>query len=199
VLGVSQYPPAVSELLAPGRTPPLDAGKPNEKARSQLAALSPADVVGGSPQDSNMAAACLAGLWLYHNFLDESHTLSQDIDTTTGSYWHAIMHRREGDYGNAKYWLHRVGAHPTFATLHDAGRAEFKLNAIGPGDSTRDMPPGEVLKFLTAPKWDPLRFTDLCAMGCNGHADIAKACLRLQQREWETLFDYCFHAARGER
>ena len=57
-----------------------------------------------------MAAACLAGLWLHHNFLDESHTLSQDIDTTTGSYWHAIMHRREGDYGNAKYWLHRVGA-----------------------------------------------------------------------------------------
>ena len=25
------------------------------------------------------------------------------------------------------------------------------------------MPPGEVLRFLTALKWDPLRFTDLCA------------------------------------
>jgi hypothetical protein len=199
VSGVSQYPPAVSELLASDRTAPLDAGKPNEKLRSQLAALSPADVVGGSPRDANMAKACLAGLWLYHDFLDESHTLSQDIDTTTGSYWHAIMHRREGDYGNAKYWLHRVSAHPTFATLYDAGRAEFDLGAIGPTDATREMPPGDVLKLLTAPKWDPLRFVDLCATGCNGRADVAKACLRLQKIEWRTLFDYCFLAARGER
>ena len=46
-----------------------------------------------------MAACCLCGLWLLHDFLDESHSLSQEITTDTGSYWHGIMHRREPDYG----------------------------------------------------------------------------------------------------
>ena len=59
----------------------------------------------------------LAGLWLLADDLDRSHTISQSIDTPTGSYWHAILHRREGDFGNAKYWFHRVGNHPVIAEL----------------------------------------------------------------------------------
>ena len=52
-----------------------------------------------------MAACCLAGVWLLHDYLDESHTISQRIDTPSGSFWHGIMHRREGDFSNAKYWF----------------------------------------------------------------------------------------------
>lgn len=177
---------------------PLGAGKPNEAARSKLAKLQPAEVVGRTPKEATMAAACLAGLWLYHDFLDESHALSQDIHTTTGSFWHAIMHRREGDFENSKYWWRRVGEHPAFATLHAAARAEFRLAPSGPNDPTSEMPPGEVLGVLNAPKWDPMRFVDVCERGCRGRDDLAKACLRLQRREWEVLFDFCFHAARGE-
>lgn len=56
--------------------------------------------------------AVQAGLWLYVDDLNRSHTLSQDIHSPTGSYWHAIMHRREGDFWNAKYWFRKVGSHP---------------------------------------------------------------------------------------
>ena len=90
-----------------------------------------------------MAACCLAALWLYHDFLDESHTLSQDIDTTTGSYWHGIMHRREPDAGNAKYWFRRVGTHPVFALL----AAEAKEHSP---------------ELLTSSDWDPFAFIDFC-------------------------------------
>ena len=129
---VSQYPPVVGELLLPERTSPLGAGTPHEPARAKLAGLAPADVVGAPPVDPNMAAACLAGLWLYHDFLDESHTLSQDIHTPTGSFWHAVMHRREGDFDNSKYWWRRVGEHPVFAPLHVAAQEAFRLTPIGP-------------------------------------------------------------------
>lgn len=50
-----------------------------------------------------------AGLWLLAGELDRSHGISQDNDSSLGSYWHGIMHRREGDFGNAKYWFRRVG------------------------------------------------------------------------------------------
>jgi hypothetical protein len=58
-----------------------------------------------------------AGLFLYIDELDLSHRLSQDLDSPTGSYWHAIMHRREGDFSNSKYWLNRAGRHPFLATM----------------------------------------------------------------------------------
>jgi len=198
VFDVSQYPPVVGELLLPERTQPLGAGKPHEAARAKLTKLRAKDVIGREPVDAAMASACLAGLWLYHDFLDESHALSQEIHTTTGSFWHAIMHRREGDFGNSKYWWNRVGNHPAFDTLHGVARNEFRLNPSGPNDPTRDMPPGDILVLLAAPRWDPLRFVDLCEKGCNGRVELAKACLVLQTREWEVLFDYGFRAARGD-
>lgn len=59
----------------------------------------------------------LAGLWLYVDELGRSHEVSQAIDSSTGSYWHAIMHRREGDFGNSKYWLLKTGDHPVICEL----------------------------------------------------------------------------------
>lgn len=63
------------------------------------------------------APVVLAGLWLYVDDLDRSHSITQDIHTATGSYWHAIMHRREGDFWNAKYWFRKVGAHPAIGLI----------------------------------------------------------------------------------
>jgi len=60
-----------------------------------------------------------AGLWLYVDELDRSHRVSQSIPGPTGSYWHGIMHRREGDFSNSHYWFRKVGAHPAMATIPD--------------------------------------------------------------------------------
>ena len=61
--------------------------------------------------------ACIAGLWLLWDYLDESHHVSQSLETPEGSYWHGIMHWREPDYGNSKYWFRRVGQHAIFPQL----------------------------------------------------------------------------------
>jgi len=97
------YGPTVAELLRGARLAPLGPGTPDQAVRPQLAALTPERVFAPHPvHDRKMAEACLAGLWLLHDFLDEAHTISQDIDTPTGSYWHGVMHRREPDAANAK-------------------------------------------------------------------------------------------------
>jgi hypothetical protein len=99
----STYGPLIAELLAPERLAPLGPGVPNAAARTKLAALDGGPLLTPhSVRDRDMARACLAGLWLYHDFLDESHTISQEIGSTTGSYWHGIMHRREPDASNAE-------------------------------------------------------------------------------------------------
>lgn len=183
------YPAAIAELLQEDRLPPLGPGTPNSSAGKKLRALSAAEAF--SPhaiKDRDMAEACLAGLWLHHDFLDESHTISQGIETPTGSYWHGLMHRREPDFSNSAYWFRRVGRHPVFDDLCQRA-AEIA------GQYAAD----DAIRFLTAQKeWDPFAFLDLCEeayQGGNAHEDL---CREIQKREWELLFDYCYRRAIGE-
>src|SRR5262249_46092376 len=87
----SSYTPAIAALLENAPCNDLGPGKPNESRRAQLAALSPESLAGSHKlSEKSMALACLAGLSLRHDFLDESHRISQDIETPSGSYWHGI-------------------------------------------------------------------------------------------------------------
>ena len=115
VLDPSSYGPVLGDLLSEERIMPLDAGTPNQARLTQLRALYMTQALAPHPvQDRDMAEACKSAIWLYHDFLEESHTISQSIETSTGSYWHGIMHRRELDFYNAKYWFRLVGENPIF-------------------------------------------------------------------------------------
>jgi hypothetical protein len=182
----ARYASPVAALLGEPRRLSLDRGAPNRAALDQLSALDEARLCDGHPvRDREMARACLAGLWLYHDFLDESHRISQSLHGREGSYWHGIMHRREGDYANAKYWFRRVGAHPIHEALglsaralaHDVGAAAASGCASSP--------------------WDPAAFVDLCAAACAGQGGAADQCMEIQEREWQLLFDYCYRRAIG--
>jgi hypothetical protein len=176
----NQYGPIIAELLADPRLPALGPGSPNLAVRPRLQhfdldrAFAPHRII-----DRDMALSCLAGLWLLHDFLDESHRISQDIDTPTGSYWHGIMHRREPDASNAKYWFRRVGSHPTFPRL---------ATAAGPLGLAL---PGE--------EWNPFDFIDWCEEQRGTGSDKEMLLRKVQLREWELLFDWCFAHAVGVR
>ncbi|MDX1683216.1 MAG: hypothetical protein R3336_08850, partial [Phycisphaeraceae bacterium] len=97
---------------------------PFEESMAKLVVDEP---VGGNLADaiaeaceSEVVMACpplAAGLWLYGDDLERSHTLSQGIDDQTGSFWHGIMHRREGDFSNSHYWFRQTGDHPAMAEI----------------------------------------------------------------------------------
>ncbi len=183
------YSPAVASLLAAAATNELGPGHADAPRRAELAGLTPESLVAPHAlADREMGLAALAGLWLRHDFLDASHRLSQDLHTTTGSYWHGIMHRREPDYGNAKYWFQRVGSHPIFPELCDAARQRARAAAGA-----------EQAEYLaTQSQWDPFAFVDLCHSAARGPQELRSICLDIQLREWELLFDYSFRCAIGD-
>ena len=70
------------------------------------------------------ADAIKAGLHILNDDLARGHAIVEEHDgDKTSDYWHAIVHRREGDFDNAKYWLRRVGRHPVILRVHDGGPA----------------------------------------------------------------------------
>lgn len=183
----NRYSPTVAALLTPSRSAELGPGTPNRDVFEQLSALTTADITASAPpQDQLMADACIAALWLYHDCLDRSHTISQNIETPTGSYWHGIMHRREPDASNAKYWFRRVGDHPVFPDLCEAARPlAAKNNAAG-----------EAAFLASESDWDPFRFIDLCELARTGAEPQYQAlCQQVQLAEWQLLFDFCHQKA----
>jgi hypothetical protein len=143
------YGPDVAHILQGLPLSPLGPGQPRKELRTALAGL-------------NLPAVCMAALWLRCDFMHESHEISQELHTAEGSFLHAIMHRREPDAFNSKYWWRRVGKHPVLDQL----KAEFA-------------------EYST-----PEAFVDFCErVRGTGKPDELKA-IAIQQREWELLFAF---------
>ncbi len=99
-----------------------------------------------------------AGLHLLNESLDKSHAISQEIANATGSYWHALMHRMEGDYNNAKYWFSDVGHHPIHAQLVNEVRAYLAAKNLSDLDHEALRAKLEVAQ--NSPVWNASVFAD---------------------------------------
>jgi hypothetical protein len=182
------YGETLARLLVDAPLNELGPGSPTLSVRAALASLTVETAFSGKEVvDTDMARGCISGLWLLHDYLDESHTISQGIHTSTGSYWHGIMHRREPDFSNAKYWFQRVGGHPVFETL---GREAADLAGQANSGGNTDF-------LVSQTNWDPFRFVDLCARALREGGEASELTRRIAQREWQLLFDFCYRHALG--
>ena len=58
-----------------------------------------------------------AVLHLLNDDIEGCHQIAHGNTSSEGSYWHAILHRREPDYSNSKYWYRRVANHPIYSKI----------------------------------------------------------------------------------
>jgi hypothetical protein len=118
--------------------------------------------------DWHARQALCAGLYLYIDQLERSHRLSQQMeDDATGCYWHGIMHRREGDFGNSQYWFRRAGKHPAMAQVGDDYNG-FEL----------------------------ARQVESATRAGQGAAAALDALIDLHRREWAALMAWCWKHGR---
>ncbi len=157
--------PAAAFLAAIGPGTPMPLGPTARAGALDIAAIEArvAAFVTATPGAARVAAHLRAAALLWHDRLDASHVVSQDLEDADAAWLHGIMHRREPDYGNAKYWFARVGRHPAFPALTEAARA------VG-------LPAA----------WDPDAFTDRVERAEAG-AEPAAPLIEAQAREFAVL------------
>lgn len=170
---------AYAQLVLPSMSTPPEAQHLLDKVR-------PEQLLEKSIARRSEAEAMLAGLWLWHDALERSHTISQSIETATGSFWHAILHRREGDFFNAKYWYARCRNHPALVQIPNRAEADVEHKP-------------DLLAFdrvVRGGSWDGSAFVDLVEDVYQDESDPRRgAVVWLQRIEWRVLFEACAQAA----
>lgn len=117
----------------------------SDELQRQIEALDP------GKKDAELALK--AALLLWNDDLDGCHKIAQDLSDASGGYLHAVMHRREPDYSNSKYWFRKVGDHVFFPQLQ-AAALELLSDATG-------LDPYR-LAIESSKTWDPFRMVDWC-------------------------------------
>ena len=178
---LEKNPSAYTKLVVPEPAPP--------ETITLLKNVTPQQLLSAPEKSPPYAQAVLAGLWLWHDGLDECHGIVQQstdpATTPTYSFWHAIMHRREGDFSNSKYWYARASSHPLLPSLQ--AQATPIVNRA---------PADKMLLRLISSGWNPNAFVDFVE---SVHDDVRnplhEIAVEIQRIEWLALFDHCARLA----
>ena len=172
--------------------------RPGVKSRGELLELADAFCKANGIEENTRRLLQSAAL-LWHDDLDGSHEISQGIQTADGSFLHGIMHRREPDNSNAKYWFRRVGDHPSFPALAVAVR---DFAAANPPESQALGKSGKVsgeFDFVSSlipnGRWDAFAFVDACHRAMKptnslSAMEIQKPLQKIQELEFQTLLNH---------
>ncbi|WP_135554199.1 hypothetical protein [Paenibacillus cymbidii] len=168
-------------------------------ADARIAALEPAAMTATAHGSRTDALAVKSGLYLWNGSLDASHAISQDLHDRTGSFWHGIMHRMEGDFDNAKYWFRRVGDHPVYEQLQREAAAVIRGSVVPEPNGRSRIGAADFGRLVQGGSWQPYDFVDLVRTQVDrgGSAETGALLRRLQALECKLLLNACCMACCG--
>jgi hypothetical protein len=167
------YPPLVKEALAEEelllRLTPSEPGHPDVLRRIREATEE--ELTGGAVlADASYPRLVRTGLLYAYDAVDEAHRIVQEIKSDEGSYWHAMVHRREGDFENARYWYRRTGWLRLFPEMHARAAGVSSL-------------------MSRQQDWDPYVLVGLCEQARFGGDVDMRELVGLQKVEFEVMFE----------
>ena len=182
VSGVHRFSDFIDRLLA--RPELLSHLQPKEPLfwvlSDKFRAMDDSALTDGKPIQDPAQFTLVRGAVLYAlDELDAAHRIFQEDHSDLGSYWHGMMHRREGDFENARYWFWRAGRLPAFQEMHEASRSVSPTMARQEG-------------------WDPYLLTGQCEQVRFGAHELTQECQRLLRVEFDALLEHSWKKALGE-
>ena len=159
----NRYAPAIVELLTTAERQRLGPGHVRQFGRALDARRPDCRNPSSAPirsSDIGHGMACLAGLWLRHDFLDESHRISQDIENPD---WQ-LLARNHAPPRTATLATRNTGFGESARIRSSNRSAESVANWRTAARSARLRHTS-----LEQANWDPFAFVDLCEL-----APIAK-------------------------
>jgi hypothetical protein len=174
--------PKLKSILI-GGAPELGPGPRADVVTAVEAQAMVKDALSDADWDENRRALATSLILLWHDHLEASHEISQQIKNADGSYVHGLMHRREPDYSNAKYWFGRAGQHACFEIL--ARRVQGLLAQESRGIRTHCITPEG--------HWDAFGMVDDCETFSRMTPTHRAVILgrRIQAMEFEVLLEHC--------
>ena len=138
-------------------------------------------------EKSNLKPLAQGALYLYFDCFEEAHNIANDHEGSPEGNWiHAILHRREPDAWNSKYWYARV-------------RIPKKLSQEIAQEALKQLgkePPRELetfqKKLSKSGEWEPEAFVDLCdkARKEDPVSGAYKLLAGIQEAEWRGLLNH---------
>ena len=128
-------------------------------------------------KDQTFGQLTYAGLLMAQDYIWEAHEIVQDYPVMESSWWHAFMHRMEGDYSNADYWYRRVGQPSLYVDLQRVVKGTCAAAE---------------LSSLQA-DWDPFLFNNLIPKYIK--TSCKSSLEQIHRKEWEILFAACLQKA----
>jgi hypothetical protein len=158
----------------------LEKGKPVPKGREAVAGLVNKD------KESPKTLLIQSALYICFDCFEEAHNIAQDHEGPAGNWLHAILHRREPDAGNSKYWYAKVKAP---AKVYE-GIGKKALAYLGESPLPELEPLAK--KMEKSKTWEPEAFVDLAdkirqkEKASPAYRTLAK----IQEIEWLGLVEF---------
>jgi hypothetical protein len=168
---------AFCEAVFTARPPALRlAPRPGTRDAVTVRAESAARGLPAATPDAARRNRVLEGLaLLWHDHWEASHEIAQAQEGDADhDLLHAILHRRESDYGNAGYWFGSAGKHPCYLILAE------RLSVL-------PLPPDLRAVLLPDGVWSPAAFTAEVRKRAREESPAAETLAMIQAEEFRAF------------